>query len=193
MHRPLFSWFQGDFNPDDARVLHAFSATHGVEAVFSAHDHFFYEERHDGIRYVTVGGAGGPLYTQPPAGGFAHYLLVTVRPGGVEYNVVEPNHIDVDHLAGNDGRAAVRSPGSRTRPTAISWRATSSSGSRRLRGPAAYSVSAIARDFARVELQLPARAVRFECAAGEGQADAGRRGPAPEGMRRVGDRRGLDG
>ena len=52
-------------------------AAHGVQAVFAAHDHFYYEEEHDGVRYVTVGGAGGPLYTQPPAGGFSHYVLVT--------------------------------------------------------------------------------------------------------------------
>ena len=52
---------------------------------------------------MTTGGAGGPLYTQPPAGGFAHYLLVTVEPDGTDFNVVEPNHLEVDHLAGNDG------------------------------------------------------------------------------------------
>ena len=56
---------------------------------------------------MTTGGAGGPLYTQPPAGGFAHYLLVTVEPHETDFNVVEPNHLEVDHLAGNDGRAPV--------------------------------------------------------------------------------------
>ena len=90
MHRPLFSWFQGDFNPDDAQLLMKLFAAHGVQAVFAAHDHFYYEEEHDGVRYVTVGGAGGPLYTQPPAGGFSHYVLVSCGAGGVDYNVVEP-------------------------------------------------------------------------------------------------------
>ena len=103
MHRPLFSWFQGDFNPDDAAVLAKLFAAHGVQAVFAAHDHFYYEEQHDGVRYVTVGGAGGPLYTQPPAGGFSHYVLVSCGPDGVDYNVVEPNRLDVKVLSGDDG------------------------------------------------------------------------------------------
>ena len=52
---------------------------------------------------MTVGGGGAPLYTQPPGGGFAHYVLVTVSPAGVDYNVIEPGHLDVEHTAGNDG------------------------------------------------------------------------------------------
>jgi hypothetical protein len=50
-----------------------------------------------------VGGAGGPLYAHPPRGGFAHYLIVSVGPGGVEYDVAEPGHLQVDYPAGNDG------------------------------------------------------------------------------------------
>ena len=41
MHRPLFSWFQGDFNPDDAEVLGELFRAHPVRAVFASHDHFF--------------------------------------------------------------------------------------------------------------------------------------------------------
>ncbi len=103
MHRPLFSWFQGDFNPDDADVLQELFRSHPVRAVFASHDHFHYEEAHDGIRYLTVGGAGAPLYAQPTSGGFAHYVLVTVSADGVDYNVVEPGHLDVSYVAGNDG------------------------------------------------------------------------------------------
>ena len=90
MHRPLFSWFQGSFNPDDVQVLMKLFAGHGVRAVFAAHDHFYYEEQHDGVRYITVGGAGGPLYTQPPAGGFSHYVLASCDADGFDLNVVEP-------------------------------------------------------------------------------------------------------
>ena len=107
MHRPLFSWFQGDFNPDDAIELQALFRAYPVEAVFASHDHFHHEERHDGIRYLTVGGAGAPLYAQPTTGGFAHYVLVTVGPRDTDYNVVEPGHLEVAHVAGNDGLEAV--------------------------------------------------------------------------------------
>ena len=147
--------------PTTPTLLHDLFRSHGVEAVFAAHDHFFYEERHDGIRYMTIGGAGGPLYTQPPAGGFAHYVLVTVRPGETEYNVVEPNHLEVDHLEGNDGRAPVstaRLANTTDRDIVarnLEFRVP------RLPEPAAYRVSAIVRDFARVEVPLPAVPARL--------------------------------
>ena len=103
MHRPMHSWFQGDFNPDDAEVLHDLFRTYGVRGVFAAHDHFFHHVCEDGVDYMTVGGGGGPLYAQPQRGGFAHYVIVSVGPGGVDYNVVEPGHLEVDYVAGNDG------------------------------------------------------------------------------------------
>jgi predicted glycoside hydrolase/deacetylase ChbG (UPF0249 family)/3',5'-cyclic AMP phosphodiesterase CpdA len=103
MHRPLFSWFQGDFNPDDAGVLQELFRSYPVRAVFAAHDHFHHVEEHDGVRYMTVAGAGSPLYAQPQKGGFAHYVFVSVTPEGIDYNVIEPGHLDVDLVAGNDG------------------------------------------------------------------------------------------
>jgi 3',5'-cyclic AMP phosphodiesterase CpdA len=103
MHRPPFSWFQGDFNEDDRAVLVTLFGDHGVRAVFAGHDHFYYEEEHEGVRYLTAGGGGGTLYTQPHAGGFSHYLLVSVSPSETRYDVVEPGHLEVDYVAGNDG------------------------------------------------------------------------------------------
>jgi hypothetical protein len=156
MHRPLFSWFQGDFNPDDAAALTKLFAAHGVKAVFAAHDHFYYEEEHDGVRYVTVGGAGGPFYTQPPAGGFSHYLLVSCGRGGVEYNVVQPNRVDVAVMAGNDGLEPVTV----ARLANITDRDLAVRGLRlrapRLGDPSGYRVSAQSRDFALAEKTLDA-------------------------------------
>ena len=103
MHRPLFSWFQGDFNPEDAAALQELFRAHPVRAVFASHDHFFHRERHDGVDYLTVGGGGAPLYAQPQDGGFSHYVLVSVSPAGVDFNVIEPGHLHVEHVAGNDG------------------------------------------------------------------------------------------
>ncbi len=156
MHRPLFSWFQGDFNPDDAKLLMGLFAAHGVQAVFAAHDHFYYEEEHDGVRYVTVGGAGGPLYTQPPSGGFSHYVLVTCGPAGAAYNVVAPHRLDVTTLAGDDGLE----PLTTVRLANITDRDLVARGLRlripRLGDPSLYRVSALARDFALDEVALDA-------------------------------------
>jgi hypothetical protein len=157
MHRPLFSWFQGDFNPDDGRILERLFADFPVRAVFAAHDHYFYEEIHDGVRYMTVGGGGAPAYTQPQAGGFAHYVLVTVGEGQPEYDVVEPNRIEVDYEAGNDGRApvtTVRLANTTDRDLVLR--------NLELRVPALgspdlYRITTSSLDYAREPLELPAR------------------------------------
>jgi hypothetical protein len=156
MHRPLFSWFQGDFNPDDAQLLVKLFAANGVRAVFAAHDHFYYEEEHEGVRYVTVGGAGGPLYTQPPAGGFSHYVLVSCSPEGVDYNVVEPNRLEAKVLSGDDGLEPV----SIVRLANVTDRDLVARGLR-LRAPrqsdmAHYRVVATSRDFSLAETVLDA-------------------------------------
>lgn len=154
MHRPLFSWFQGNFNPDDAQALMKLFAAHGVRAVFAAHDHLYYEEEHDGVRYVTVGGAGGPLYTQPPAGGFSHYVLVSCDQSEFEMNVVEPGRLEVVELAGNDGLEPVTT----TRLANITDRDVVARGLRmrvpRLADASGYRVAAVSRDFALDEVAL---------------------------------------
>jgi len=103
MHRPLFSWFQGDFNPDDGERLHGLFRSHGVRAVFAGHDHFFDLHEFDGVRYYTAGGGGGTLYAQPPRGGFSHYLLVRVDGTTFDVDVIEPGHLEVHYVAANDG------------------------------------------------------------------------------------------
>jgi hypothetical protein len=105
MHRPLFSWFHDDFNPDDSEELQHLFRTHPVRAVFASHDHMYSLELRDGVRYYTVGGGGAPLYAPPDRGGFAHYLLVTIDGDEVDYGVVEPFHLECETL---DGGARVR-------------------------------------------------------------------------------------
>lgn len=157
MHRPLFSWFQGDFNPDDAEILRRLFAEHPVHSVFAAHDHYFYEEVHDGVRYMTVGGGGAPTYAQPQAGGFAHYVLVTVGEGEPTYVVVEPNRLEVDYETGNDGRTAVttvRLANTTDRDLVlrnVELRVPA------LARPDLYRITTSAIDFAREPLDLPAR------------------------------------
>ena len=163
---------------------------HGVEAVFSAHDHFFYEEQHDGVRYVTIGGAGGPLYTQPPAGGLRALPARHrgARTGPISTSWSRTTSRSTTWPATTAARLS-RPHASRTRPTATSWRATWSSGCRHCPSAGAYRVSATARDFARVEVPLAAAPVRL--APADGEAMLGVEVAAPQGLRRVGDGRGA--
>jgi hypothetical protein len=163
MHRPMFSWFHGDFNPDDSAVLQRLFREHPVKAVFSAHDHLYYEEEHDGVRYLTVGGAGAPTYTQPHGGGFSHYLLVSVGDDEPEITVVEPNRLEVSHVAGNDGLQPI----SKARVANMTDRDVTLRNVEfrlpRLTSPDAYRVSVEFMDFKRDRYDLPAsvRATRY--------------------------------
>ncbi|MDQ3817159.1 MAG: metallophosphoesterase [Acidobacteriota bacterium] len=103
MHRPLFSSYRGDFDPEDRDALHALFRRYHVKAVFAGHDHFYHEEDRDGVHYVTTAGAGAPLYLQPQSGGFSHYVVVSISANKVDYIVVEPHHLEVTYTAGNDG------------------------------------------------------------------------------------------
>ena len=103
MHRPLDSWFRGDFDPGDRDALRALFKKYPVKAVFAGHDHYFDSGEVDGIRYFTSGGAGSPLYAQPPKGGFAHFILVSVSPQGIDYTVVPANFIEIAYTSGNNG------------------------------------------------------------------------------------------
>ena len=103
MHRPMSSWFRDDFNPDTSAILRPLFVKHRVKAVFAGHDHYYAEHDIDGVRYITAGGGGAPLNAQPPKGGYAHYIIVKVSPEGVKYQVIEPDHLEVSYIAGNDG------------------------------------------------------------------------------------------
>ena len=146
MHRPLDSWFRGDFNPDDRDALRALFKKYPVKAVFAGHDHYFDSGEVDGIRYFTSGGAGSPLYAQPQKGGFAHFILVSVSPQGIDYTVVPPNFIEIAHTSGNNGLEPV------TVAQVINGTASDLMARRlefrvpRLSAPSLYRVSTLLRD-----------------------------------------------
>lgn len=59
-----------------------------VSAFFFGHVHAYAAYRVDGINAYISGGAGAPLHFPESAGGYFHYLLVTVRGDSVEVEVV---------------------------------------------------------------------------------------------------------
>jgi hypothetical protein len=81
VHQPLFpvSVHRGsslDAYPPYRDRLHLLFVQHKVSAVFAAHEHMYHHQQRDGVHYFISAGAGAPLYAQPKAGGFYHYLVV---------------------------------------------------------------------------------------------------------------------
>ncbi|MBI4468196.1 MAG: metallophosphoesterase [Acidobacteria bacterium] len=112
MHRPMFAVLNPDFDPKKKQSfasranrdeLHELFRKYPVRIVFSGHEHLYHQETHDGIRYITTAGSGAPLYAQPQDGGFSHYVLVRVNGDKVSLQVIEPFHLEVTYIAGNDG------------------------------------------------------------------------------------------
>lgn len=116
MHRPLYSSINPDFDPQKKTSFAARTnrdeivellGRYPVKMVFSGHEHLYHEEIHNGITYITSGGSGAPLYAQPQLGGFSHYVLINVDGNNVSYKVIEPNHVEVTNVSGNDGIESV--------------------------------------------------------------------------------------
>jgi len=59
-----------------------------VSALFFGHVHAYFAYQLSGIDAYVTGGAGAPLYFPEDAGGYFHYLLVSVRSDGISVEVV---------------------------------------------------------------------------------------------------------
>jgi len=59
-----------------------------VDEVFMAHIHGYATAVFDGVRYTLTAGAGAPLDSAVRDGGHHHYIVVRVRPDGIEREVV---------------------------------------------------------------------------------------------------------
>jgi len=70
----------------NSNELHRMFVEYGVTAVFQGHDHVFCHYEQDGIRYITTGGAGSPLYKDLCVGkeiSEYHYVLIDVKESDV--------------------------------------------------------------------------------------------------------------
>ena len=70
-HRPAWSvrWGRPDRWEDAESVrdnFHELFVDHGVDLVFSGHDHYYYQTTRDDTYYVTTGGGGAPLTDYDP-------------------------------------------------------------------------------------------------------------------------------
>jgi len=73
-HKPFWTASVAEGKPD---TLHSLFKTHGVDAVFNGHNHYYYSTTFDGIKYTAVGSSGGE--TEPgPTGILYQWTLVTV-------------------------------------------------------------------------------------------------------------------
>jgi 3',5'-cyclic AMP phosphodiesterase CpdA len=77
----------------NAEELHRLFLRYPVRAVFSGHEHVFWRRERDGIDYFIAAGGGAPPYAPPDRGGFAHYLVVTLRGRQARYDLVEPGRL----------------------------------------------------------------------------------------------------
>jgi predicted phosphodiesterase len=60
-----------------------------VDALFAGHEHYYSRKTIDGIMHIISGGGGAPLYAIEEAGGFYHFVVVTVDGGTVSGEVVD--------------------------------------------------------------------------------------------------------
>lgn len=98
LHRPVFARAGNDekgATVANAAALHELFKSRNVKGVFEGHDHVYDRQSHDGIDYVISGGAGAPLDAATEKGGFFHYLLVHVKDGKTDINVIPANAIQV--------------------------------------------------------------------------------------------------
>jgi 3',5'-cyclic AMP phosphodiesterase CpdA len=64
------------------------AAYDNMDAFFFGHIHAYLAYKLDGIDAYVTGGAGAPLYFPEDAGGYYHYLLVSVYPDAVKVEVI---------------------------------------------------------------------------------------------------------
>lgn len=110
MHRPLFSAFSNEsalkgFYTDTRNrdMLTMLFRTHHVDAVFAGHEHLFHESEIDGVRYITTGGGGAPLYAGSKRGGFYHFLLVKVKGNSYFIETLKPDDLRISSVSGYSG------------------------------------------------------------------------------------------
>jgi hypothetical protein len=84
--------------------LHQLFVKTGVKAVFQGDDHRYDQMAKDQILYIITGGGGAPIYALKDAGGYFHYVWVSVQKGRVEGEAVDLDGQTKDRFVIADGK-----------------------------------------------------------------------------------------
>ncbi len=82
LHRPMWTQRRGADAEGWMGRVHSLLLKYEVDTVFAGHDHYYQFEEIDGIRYIISGGGGAELRGHRLAGGFFHFLSVSVPEQG---------------------------------------------------------------------------------------------------------------
>jgi 3',5'-cyclic AMP phosphodiesterase CpdA len=111
LHRPLFPPVGSiklgramDKHPMARDDLHQLFVKTGVKAVFQGDDHRYDQMVKDQILYIITGGGGAPIYALKDAGGYFHYVWVSVQKGRVEGEAVDLDGQTKDRFVIADGK-----------------------------------------------------------------------------------------
>ena len=92
MHAPPYDPRHGHdhaMSEESARELLKLMKDYNAFGIFS-HIHIYWNGTYEGVPFVITGGGGAPLYAKPEEGGFYHYVVLTMRPGGeIDVKVVK--------------------------------------------------------------------------------------------------------
>ncbi len=80
-----------DAHPEERDALHKLFMLNRVDTVFVGHEHFFDEQKRNGVRYVISGGAGAPVFPSLKGkGDFYHFVIVNVNGDSVKMKGFRP-------------------------------------------------------------------------------------------------------
>ncbi|NYT11209.1 MAG: hypothetical protein GKC03_01500 [Methanomassiliicoccales archaeon] len=98
-------------DPNDCQEFQSIVDEYDVEIVLNGHVHMFNHTFRNGTDYFISGGAGGNLYVPLDDGGFYHFLVFTVTPTSINWEVVEVEPVQPESLtiliSGPDGSVTV--------------------------------------------------------------------------------------
>jgi DMSO/TMAO reductase YedYZ molybdopterin-dependent catalytic subunit/predicted phosphodiesterase len=85
-------------DPDDCLEFQSIVDEYEIDIVLNGHVHMFNHTSMNEADYFISGGAGGSLYAPPDEGGFHHFLVFTVTPTAISWEVVEVGAEDPESL-----------------------------------------------------------------------------------------------
>ncbi len=102
LHQPGYSALGG--HGDDTNVqnyIQPLCVQYSVQIVFAGHNHYYARKTVDGIKHITTGGGGAPLYTPQPkkvevCSSSYHFCKVEIAGGQLNFTAVKPDGTVLD-------------------------------------------------------------------------------------------------